>query len=189
MSPDLALYSTSYLSDETLALLFDGCPTMSFSAGDIVFSAGDPCTDIFLVRSGKLMTYKFSHDGKQIFDSIYRKGSTVGFRDAFSSPIHLAYCKVQEDAVLSACPISEFIQRANDHDLWVEIVQGEMKKTTFGIRSYRPASKIEIFRRLRIMENEGMTQNEMAMILGYSRVQISRLVNEMYRSMDPGDKK
>ncbi|MBQ1384401.1 MAG: hypothetical protein IIY74_03305, partial [Firmicutes bacterium] len=113
---------------------------------------------------------------------IYRENSTVGFRDSFSSSQHMAYCKVLEDAVLLQCLIPLFIERANKNLLWVEIVQGEMKKTTQGIRPYKTASKEELFHRIRIMENEGLTQNEMAMILGYSRVQITRLVNEMYHS-------
>ena len=182
MLPDLALYSTSYLSEKTLSILFEGCEEITLRKNELVYVPGDQCRNTYLVTKGKLMTYKFAYDGKQIFDSIYRENSTVGFRDSFSSSQHMAYCKVLEDAVLLQCPIPLFIERANKNLLWVEIVQGEMKKTTQGIRPYKTASKEELFHRIRIMENEGLTQNEMAMILGYSRVQITRLVNEMYHS-------
>src|SRR5262249_33803210 len=67
----------SDLSDAELAFLTRHAVVQHYDAGQLIFSAGDPCRGLYVVESGQLKIFKISANGREQVLSLERPGSSV----------------------------------------------------------------------------------------------------------------
>jgi CRP/FNR family transcriptional regulator len=88
------------LSDGELYFLAQRAVARKFSAGEIVFSEGDPCTGMFVVESGHIRIFKTSIGGREQVLSIDGPGGSVAELPVFDGGNYPASVSAVEDSTL-----------------------------------------------------------------------------------------
>lgn len=88
------------LSETELTFLAQRAVPRKFSAGEIVFSEGDPCTGMYVVESGHIRIFKTSTGGREQVLSIDGPGGSVAELPVFDGGNYPASASVVEDSTL-----------------------------------------------------------------------------------------
>jgi CRP/FNR family cyclic AMP-dependent transcriptional regulator len=88
------------LSEAELTFLAQRAVPRRFSAGEIVFSEGDPCTGMYVVESGHIRIFKTSTGGREQVLSIDGPGSSVAELPVFDGGSYPASVSAVEDSTL-----------------------------------------------------------------------------------------
>lgn len=90
----------SGLSDREFEFLIERVSSRKYSAGEIVFSEGEPCAGLFVVESGSVRIFKSSTGGREQVLSIEGPGGSVAELPVFDGGNYPASVVAVEDAVL-----------------------------------------------------------------------------------------
>ena len=88
------------LSEPELTFLAQCAVPRKFSAGEIVFSEGDPCTGMYVVESGHIRIFKTSAGGREQVLSIDGPGGSVAELPVFDGGSYPASVSAVEDSTL-----------------------------------------------------------------------------------------
>ena len=88
------------LSETELTFLSQRAVPRKFSAGEIVFSEGDPCTGMYVVESGHIRIFKTSAGGREQVLNIDGPGSSVAELPVFDGGNYPASVSAVEDSTL-----------------------------------------------------------------------------------------
>ncbi len=90
----------SALSEAELAFLTERVISRRYSAGEIVFSEGQPCAGLYVVESGSVRIFKSSAGGREQVLSIEGPGGSVAELPVFDGGNYPASVVAIEDSVL-----------------------------------------------------------------------------------------
>jgi signal-transduction protein with cAMP-binding, CBS, and nucleotidyltransferase domain len=90
----------SGLTESEFAFLAQRAVPRHFSAGETVFTEGEPCTRIYVVESGHIRIFKSSSGGREQVLSIDGPGSSVAELPVFDGGNYPASVTAIEDATL-----------------------------------------------------------------------------------------
>ncbi len=90
----------SGLSDGEFEFLIERVSSRKYSAGEIVFSEGEPCAGLFVVESGSVRIFKSSPGGREQVLSIEGPGGSVAELPVFDGGNYPASVVAVEDTVL-----------------------------------------------------------------------------------------
>jgi len=88
------------LSEAELAFLGQRAVPRKFSAGELVFSEGDPCSGMYVVESGQIRIFKTSAGGREQVLSIDGPGGSVAELPVFDGGNYPASVSAIEDSTL-----------------------------------------------------------------------------------------
>ena len=88
------------LSEGELDFLAQHAMPRRFSAGEVVFSEGDPCSGMYVVESGHIRIFKTSTGGREQVLSIDGPGGTVAELPVFDGGNYPASVSAVEDSML-----------------------------------------------------------------------------------------
>jgi CRP-like cAMP-binding protein len=177
------------------------CRARLCSAGEIVFMEGDPCLDLCVLESGRVMFYRINVDGReQVLKVFERPGDTFCIPSAFSEGRHIVSVKATAETRLQLLGIKtvnrivqehpsvglKLIATAGEHmahlvalaqDLALKSATARLAKYLLDMACGESAPKdgpIPIARaRLR--------EDDLASILGTVRVNVSRILKNLAR--------
>ncbi len=90
----------SGLAEHELSFLVQRTISRHYSAGEIVFSEGEPCSGLYVVESGHIRIFKISANGREQVLSIDGPGSSVAELPVFDGGNYPASVAAVEDASL-----------------------------------------------------------------------------------------
>jgi CRP/FNR family transcriptional regulator len=90
----------SGLAENELAFLTQRAVARSFSAGEVIFDEGAPCSGMFVVESGNIRIFKSSAGGREQVLSIDGPGSSVAELPVFDGGNYPASAAAVDDATL-----------------------------------------------------------------------------------------
>jgi CRP/FNR family transcriptional regulator len=90
----------SGLSDAELTFLAQRVVPRRYTAGEIVFSEGEPCSGLYVVESGHIRIFKSSANGREQVLSVEGPGSSVAELPVFDGGNYPASVAAVEDATL-----------------------------------------------------------------------------------------
>ena len=90
----------SGLSDAELTFLAQRAVPRRYTAGEIVFSEGEPCSGLYVVESGHIRIFKSSASGREQVLSVEGPGSSVAELPVFDGGNYPASVAAVEDATL-----------------------------------------------------------------------------------------
>ena len=109
------------LSEAELSFLVQRAVSRKFSAGEIVFSEGDPCAGMYVVESGQVRIFKTSPGGREQVLSLEGPGGSVAELPVFDGGNYPASVSVVEDSTLL------FIAKQDIHALCLSQPQVALK--------------------------------------------------------------
>ncbi|AOT72518.1 Crp/Fnr family transcriptional regulator [Geosporobacter ferrireducens] len=90
---------------------------------EIVFSEGEKSDTIYLIRSGRILLFKVSEDGKKIILDILEEGDIIGENTIFDDLCHTFSAKAIEDAFVCRCFKSDFSNLLSNPDISIKIIK------------------------------------------------------------------
>lgn len=124
-----------WASDREFDFLLERVASREYSAGEIVFSEGDPCAGLFVVESGSVRICKSSPGGRAQVLGIEGPGGSVAELPVFDGGNYPASVVAVED------PVFLFVSK---QDFRALCVQSEGKKVAQGIEVMLPANNQEL---------------------------------------------
>jgi CRP/FNR family transcriptional regulator len=109
------------LSEMELTFIAQRAVSRKFSAGEIVFSEGDPCSGMYVVESGHIRVFKTSAGGREQVLSIDGPGGSVAELPVFDGGNYPASVSAVEDTTLL------FISKQDFHALCLTHPQVALK--------------------------------------------------------------
>lgn len=99
-----------------------------FSKNEIMFSEGDKADKIFLVRTGKIILFKVSQEGKEIILDILEEGDIIGENTIFENMTHTFSAKAIDKTYVCTCAQKDFMTLLSNVDISLKIIQSLVEK-------------------------------------------------------------
>lgn len=96
------------LSDEEVGALAEQVSERAYGAGTLVFSEGEECVDLLIVKDGSVKLLKLAANGRQQLLGIERAGGTLSEVAAFDGGRYPATAEVMTDATLLRLDAAQF---------------------------------------------------------------------------------
>lgn len=90
----------SNLSEQEFAFLTSHLVQRKYAAGELIFSEGDPCTGLYVVRAGNVRIFKSSAGGREQVLSIDGPGSSIAELPVFDGGNYPASAQAVNDCTL-----------------------------------------------------------------------------------------
>ena len=90
----------SSLSEQEFAFLTSHLVQRKYAAGELIFSEGDPCTGLYVVRAGNVRIFKSSAGGREQVLSIDGPGSSIAELPVFDGGNYPASAQAVNDCTL-----------------------------------------------------------------------------------------
>jgi len=103
------------LSDAQLALIAEDFTEQKHDAGEIIFSEGEPCRELLIVKEGWVKLLKTAANGRQQLISIERFGHSLTEVGVFDDGAYPATAKAGSDTVLLRLEARQFRQVCLDY--------------------------------------------------------------------------
>lgn len=182
------------LDSAVLKAIAGHCRSKIYSAGQNVFMLGDPCLDLCILESGRVMFYRINAEGReQVLRVFERPGDTFCIPSAFSTGRYIVNIKAAIDTRLRLLSMDTVNHLMQDHpsiglklvatagghmaqlvtlaeDLALKTATGRLAKYLHEIAVGEGAAKSEHVR----IPRSRLPEDELASILGTVRVNISR---------------
>ena len=128
----------SDLSDLELKFLADRAVSKAYSAGELVFSEGDPCAGLYVIEHGSVRIFKTSAAGREQVLTVEHAGSSVAELPVFDGGTYPASASAASDCTLV------FISRGDFRALCLEHPEVALKVLRMvGLRLRRLVGIIE----------------------------------------------
>jgi len=111
----------SNLSEQEFAFLMPRLVQRRFTAGEIIFSEGDPCSGLYIVQSGNVRIFKSSAGGREQVLAIDGPGSSIAELPVFDGGNYPASAQAVNDCNLF------FFSRQDFHSLCLQHPQVTLK--------------------------------------------------------------
>ena len=102
------------IMQSAIALLFSGSPSITLSAGEMVFLTGQDVENIFMVGAGRVQLQRHTIHGACLILQDAGPGTVLAEASAYSVTYH-CNAMVTEAATLSALPKVAFLAALRDH--------------------------------------------------------------------------
>ena len=192
----------SQLDPAVLNAIARHCRPKNCSAGQSVFMEGDPCLDLCILESGRVMFYRVNAEGReQVLKVFERPGDTFCIPSAFSTGRYIVNIKAAIDTRLRLLDMETVNRLVQDHpsiglkliatagghmsqlvtlaeDLALKTATGRLAKHLHEIAVSEGAAKSEPVR----IPRGRLPEDELASMLGTVRVNISRGFTNLARA-------
>ena len=189
------------LDPEELELLCTNSYAKFYEKGEVIFFENDSVKKLYLLVNGKVKLSMLSAEGKEKVLTILQEGDIFGELSLFDEDPHPLTAEVMDDARLLIIPWNEMEKMIQDRpSLAIKIIEALSKKTRLLTSQVRELVFQDAAGRLasllsRLAEDFGreieagtvidlvLTHQEIANLIGSSRVTVTKLIN---RFIDDG---
>ena len=179
------IYQHYCFTKEENALLFANCPVIRKNKHEYLYKPDDIVQRVYLIQKGEVKIYLPRSNGSNKTITYQREGCMVGLVSSFSNFPSAWYCEAIKPSEFLSCPIDVFWKRLLKYDLAFKYTSLEAKKLYF-LNIRNAIEDIHEFSKHLI--EEGFTHQEIADIIGYSRIQVSRICSQLKKDGFVGKK-
>ncbi len=173
--------------DELLALVAEGAEVRRLRRNDVLFRAGDPARELFVVRSGRLGVFYRAPDARESLVALVKEGELLGLQGLFEAHDRSAEARALEASsvlVIGYEPVRRLLEQ-RPALLWSvgKLLSGR-------VRAFGEALADTVFLDLtartakRLLELAGdsdefqlpLTQEELAAMVGASRERVNKAI-------------
>ena len=188
MSEKILLFKD--LDREAAGLLESTCKIVTYPENTIIIHQGDETDAIYGLLSGKAVVMLLDADGKQMVLGVMRPGESFGEMSCLDGQARSATVMTREPSRLAVIPRSAFVQIVKQHPviLWrlVTLLVQRLRKATRKIEALafmdvygRVARLLSEHREELRIDNEPLTHEEIAQMVGASREMVSRVMKRL----------
>ncbi|WP_105617313.1 Crp/Fnr family transcriptional regulator [Vallitalea okinawensis] len=118
---DLEIFSALDDSEKKMVVRF--ARPVFFKKGQSIFMEGMPCDKIYFIRSGRILLYKVSVDGKEMSLDILKGDDIFGENTIFDESLHSFSAKALEDTFVCVCTKDDFLELLKNPMISLKIIK------------------------------------------------------------------
>ena len=168
----------NFFSRKEMERLFIDCPVIKLKKNSVIYQTDQILTDVFWVSEGIVEVYIPGREGHKQIVAIHYPDSIVGeIESLFGEPCGLNCLALKNNTVVHKCNIEVFYNRVLENGLmrqWVSMLAG---KTHSNVLQLATVSLDDCEARVRAYYNNNLTHQQLADLIGCSRVQVTRVLN------------
>lgn len=163
---------------EKMKQLFEGCPTIVLRKNTLIYTTDQILTDVFWVSEGMVEVFIMNEHGHKQVVAFHFPDSIVGeIESLYGDSCGLSCIALKNHTVVHKCNIEVFYQRVLDLGLmrqWVTMLAG---KTHTNVLQLATVALDDCEGRVRTYYNSELTHQQLSELIGCSRVQVTRVLN------------
>lgn len=169
-------------SREEMEKLFEGCPTIHLKKGGIIYVPDEILSDVFWLSDGMAEVSIMNNEGKKLVLAFHFPDSIMGEIESFyGDPCELTCIAIKNNTVVHKCNVETFFERVQKNGLMRRYVSMLATKTHSNVLQISSVALDDCEARVKAYYNSGLTHQQMAELLGCSRVQVTRVLNNQHR--------
>lgn len=169
----------NFFSHDNMAKLFDGCPVIRLKKNDFIYRTEEILTDVFWVSEGMAEVFITNSEGHKQVVAFHYPDSIVGEIEAlYGDPCGLSCVALKNNTVIHKCNIEVFYNRVLENGLMRQYVSMLAGKTHSNVLQLATVSLDNCEGRVRTYYNNNLTHQQLADLIGCSRVQVTRVLNK-----------
>ncbi|MBE6016287.1 MAG: Crp/Fnr family transcriptional regulator [Lachnospiraceae bacterium] len=168
------------LSIEESLSLMSGGRFYKKDKGESIYDAGKAADTVYYLKSGSIKYHMIYPDGSDRTTAIAESPSFLGVMNLIPGQEVINYCTAVTECELYTCPITVFMQRLKERDLsdkFLEFCLGAFRHSYQNLTSLLYQDRLQLVDSLRT--NSDLTLQEIADILGCTRIHVSRLSKQL----------
>jgi CRP-like cAMP-binding protein len=169
----------------------------TYPKGNLLFYDGESCTALYVVLDGRAKLSLFNDEGREVILTVVRSGGVIGLDGAFARPTYFGTCTTLAESRLGKLERETFLTWLRENPPVLEPLINEFSRRLrrayekIGEQALLPVKKrllstlVEIARAEGIRGTSGQvsfvrpTHQELAELIGSTRVVVSRLLKEL----------
>lgn len=182
MSANFDLYSSErvHFSIEEIKLLVSGGTPIKLKKGQPLYSVGDPCDTIYFLQKGTAKYHIILSDGSSRNTAYIKAPDLLGIINVLPDHPALNCCTAVTACDLIACPAGLFLERVQRYNLMDKLFRFATETSRHiytSLTQLLSDDRIQLIKHLRC--DLGLTLQETADFIGYSRVHVSRIMKQI----------
>ncbi len=171
------LYMTNSFSREIMEQLFIDCPTIVLHKNADLYRPGDCVPYVYWLYEGLVEVYVSSAEGVKQVVAYHYPDSFVADIQALSEEETFLTCTALKTTRLMKCPVDVFIHRLLERGYIREYLKLLVGKTQANVVQLAAVSLEDCETRIKRYYNNELTHQQIAELVGCSRVQVTRVMN------------
>ena len=156
----------NFFAKENMEKLFADCPTIILKKNECIYATEQILTDVFWVSQGMVEVFITNEQGHKQVVAFHYPDSIVGEIEA-----------LKNNTVVHKCNIEVFYNRVLELGLMRQYVSMLAGKTHTNVLQLATVALDDCEGRVRTYYNSELTHQQMAELIGCSRVQVTRVLN------------
>ena len=176
-SNDKSLYMTNAFSQDIMEQLFVDCPEITVRKNADVYRQGDLITDVYWLYEGLVEVYVCNEEGMKQVIAYHYPNSFVADIQAISEEETFLNCTALKKSKLRKCKLDSFLNHLLEMGLIKEYLKLLVGKSQANVVQLAAVSLEDCETRIKRYYNNELTHQQIAELVGCSRVQVSRVIN------------
>lgn len=169
----------------------------TYPKGNLLYCHGEPCTTLYLMIQGRAKVSLFSDEGREVILTVTRCGEVMGLDSALAMPSCFGTCTTLTESRIAAIPRDRFLSWVREHPNVQQPLLCELSRRLraayemLGAQALLPVKRRLLNALIELARSEGVsnprgettfvrpTHQELAELVGSTRVVISRLLKEL----------
>lgn len=166
-------------SKDNMKKLFEGCPAIIRKKGEAIYTPDQILTDVFWLSEGMVEVFVTNKQGQKQVLSFHYPDSIVGEIEALYGDLcDLTCIALKNHTVVHKCNVEVFYNRVLELGLMRQYVSMLAGKTHINALQLANVSLDDCESRIRVYYNNELTHQQLAELIGCSRVQVTRVLNK-----------
>lgn len=168
----------NFFSKENMEKLFYKCPSITLRKNEALYTTDQILTDVFWVSEGMVEVFITNEQGHKQVVAFHYPDSIVGEIEAlYGEPCGLTCIALKHRTVVHKCNIETFYHRVLEQGLMRQYVSMLAGKTHANVLQLASVSLDDCEGRVHTYYNSELTHQQLADLIGCSRVQVTRVLN------------
>ena len=174
------IYMTNSFTREIMEDLFQGCDDVMLAKNSDLYRPEMVVRDVYWLYEGLVEVYAENENGEKQVVAYHYPDSFVGDIQSLGEEITFLTCTAVKPSRLKRCNVGVFVERLLEKNLIRPYLKLLVGKTQTNVVQLLAISLDDCETRIKKYYNNELTHNQLAELVGCSRVQVTRILNKDY---------
>ena len=174
------IYMTNSFTREIMEDLFQGCDDVMLAKNSDLYRPEMVVRDVYWLYEGLVEVYAENENGEKQVVAYHYPDSFVGDIQSLGEEITFLTCTAVKPSRLKRCNVGVFVERLLEKNLIRPYLKLLVGKTQTNVVQLLAISLDDCETRIKKYYNNELTHNQLAELVGWSRVQVTRILNKDY---------
>ena len=174
------IYMTNSFTREIMEDLFEGCDDIKLRKNEDLYRPDMVVKYVYWLYEGLVEVYAENENGEKQVVAYHYPDSFVGDIQSLGEEITFLTCTAVKPSKLKRCNVDVFVERLLERNLIKPYLKLLVGKTQTNVVQLLAISLDDCETRIKKYYNNELTHNQLAELVGCSRVQVTRILNKDY---------
>ncbi|MBV7276650.1 Crp/Fnr family transcriptional regulator [Clostridium sp. PL3] len=176
-----SIYMKNAFSREEMDFLFEGAREIRTKKNTLIYEQGDILKHVYWLADGLAEVYLSNNEGMKQVMCYHYAPSIIADVSAFEEKKTILTCNAVKSCLLYKCSIDTFYDRIQSMGLMRRYLKLLVEKTQTAAIQLGSIAMEDCEERVSRYYNNQLTHQQLADLIGCTRVQVTRIINKKYK--------